>query len=188
MRNIRNERICMGKKTYLFYTYEKERISIKKTNSLPYLKCVLRLSCVIHGPIYGHFIGFNVTGFLSTKWWSKYPHCPPHPRQFQDINGIFFFRYFSARCFCFCFCFCFLIIRAFCHGLPSIWLFLQVEGKCRQDFLGARGVMGVQGDVGPRGAPGPKGIRGNRGPKGFSYITEPVPLVGQKGIKGNPGI
>ena len=69
-----------------------------------------------------------------------------------------------------------------------IWLFLQVEGKCRQDFLGARGVMGVQGDVGPRGAPGPKGIRGHRGPKGFSYITEPVPLVGQKGIKGNPGI
>ena len=49
-------------------------------------------------------------------------------------------------------------------------------------------MMGVQGDVGPRGVPGPKGIRGDRGPKGFSYITEPVPLVGQKGIKGNPGI
>ena len=152
---------------------------------------MLRLSCVVHGPIYGHFIGFNVTGFLTTKWWSKYSHSLPHPRQFQDINGIFFFRYFSARHFCFCLVFFvfvfFLIIRAFCHGLPSIYLFLQVEGKCRQDFLGARGVMGVQGDVGPRGAPGPKGIRGDRGPKGFSYITEPVPLVGQKGIKGNPG-
>ena len=24
-------------------------------NSLPYLKCVLRLSCVVHGPIYGRF-------------------------------------------------------------------------------------------------------------------------------------
>ena len=79
------------------------------------------------------------------------------------------------------------IIRAFCHDLPSIYLFLQVEGKCKQDFLGAPGVMGVQGDVGPRGALGPKGIRGVRGPKGFSYITEPVPLVGPKGIKGNPG-
>ena len=37
-------------------TYENERISIK--NSLPYLKCVLRLSCVVHGPIYGRFMGF----------------------------------------------------------------------------------------------------------------------------------
>ena len=26
--------------------------SIKKKNSFPYLKCVLRLSCVVHGPIY----------------------------------------------------------------------------------------------------------------------------------------
>ena len=107
--------------------------------------------------------------------------------------GFFFFQILFSKTFlflsCFVFVFCFFeIIRAFCHGLPSIYLFLQVEGKCRQDFLGARGVMGVQGDVGPRGAPGPKGIRGNRGPKGFSYITEPVPLVGQKGIKGNPGI
>ena len=36
----------MGKKIL-----ENERISIK--NSLPYLKCVWRLSCVVHGPIYG---------------------------------------------------------------------------------------------------------------------------------------
>ena len=27
-------------------------------NSLPYLKCVLRLSCVVHGPIYDRFMGF----------------------------------------------------------------------------------------------------------------------------------
>ena len=34
-------------------------------NSLPYLQCVLRLSCVVHGPIYGRFIGFYVNEFLS---------------------------------------------------------------------------------------------------------------------------
>ena len=45
----------MGKKK-VYLTYENERISIK--NSLPYLKCVLRLSCVVHGPIYSRFIGF----------------------------------------------------------------------------------------------------------------------------------
>ena len=41
----------MGKKPIVSVTYENERISI--TNSLPYVKCVLRLSCVVHGPIYG---------------------------------------------------------------------------------------------------------------------------------------
>ena len=51
----------MGKKK-VYLTYENERISIK--NSLPYLKCVLRLSCVVHGPIYGCFMGFYVNGFL----------------------------------------------------------------------------------------------------------------------------
>ena len=59
----------MGKKTYRFcaVTYENERISIKKNlkNSLPCLKCVLRLSCVVQGPIYGLFMGFYVNGFLS---------------------------------------------------------------------------------------------------------------------------
>ena len=44
-------------------TYENERISIK--NSLPYIKCVLRLSCVVHGPIYGRLMGCTVNGFLS---------------------------------------------------------------------------------------------------------------------------
>ena len=48
----------MGKKHIVSVTYENERISIK--NSLPYLKCVLRLSCVVYGPI-----GFYVNGFLS---------------------------------------------------------------------------------------------------------------------------
>ena len=53
----------MGEKPIVSVTYENERISIK--NSLPYLKCVLRLSCVVHGSIYGRFMGFYVNGFLS---------------------------------------------------------------------------------------------------------------------------
>ena len=53
----------MGKKSIVSVTYENERISIK--NSLPYLKCVLRLSCVVHGPIYGRFMGCTVNGVLS---------------------------------------------------------------------------------------------------------------------------
>ena len=53
----------MGKKPIVSVTYGNERISIK--NSLPYLQCVLRLSCVVHGPIYGRFMGFYVNGFLS---------------------------------------------------------------------------------------------------------------------------
>ena len=53
----------MGKKPTVSLTYENERISIK--NSLPYLKCVLRLSCVVHGPNYGRFMDFYANGFLS---------------------------------------------------------------------------------------------------------------------------
>ena len=53
----------MGKKPIVSVTYENERISIK--NSLPYLKYVLRLSCVVHGLIYGRFMGFYVNSFLS---------------------------------------------------------------------------------------------------------------------------
>ena len=53
----------MGKKPIVSVTYENERISVK--NSLRYLKCVLRLSCVVHGPIYDRFMGFYVNGFLS---------------------------------------------------------------------------------------------------------------------------
>ena len=61
--NIQNIRICAGKKTYRFCNLRKWKDFNK--NSLPYLKCVLRLSCVVHGPIYGRFIGFYVNGFLS---------------------------------------------------------------------------------------------------------------------------
>ena len=53
----------MGKKSIVSVTYGNERISMK--NSLPYFKCVLHLSCVVHGPIYGRFMGFYVNGFLS---------------------------------------------------------------------------------------------------------------------------
>ena len=53
----------MVKKPILSVTYEMKGFQLK--NSLPYLKCVLRLSCVVHGPIYGPFMGFYVNGFLS---------------------------------------------------------------------------------------------------------------------------
>ena len=56
LRNIKNIRIFKGKKPNVSVTYENERISMK--NSLPYLKCVLRLSFVVHGPIYSIFYGF----------------------------------------------------------------------------------------------------------------------------------
>ena len=53
----------MGKEPIVSVTYENERISIE--NSLPYIKCVLRLPCVVHGPIYARFMGCTVNGFLS---------------------------------------------------------------------------------------------------------------------------
>ena len=52
----------MGKKPMVSVTNENERISVK--NSLPYLKCVLRLSCVVHRPIYARFMSFHVNGVL----------------------------------------------------------------------------------------------------------------------------
>ena len=58
----------MGKKPIVSLTDENERISIR--NSLPYLKCVLRLSCVVHGQIYGRFMGFYANGFLSFRAWA----------------------------------------------------------------------------------------------------------------------
>ena len=56
----------MGKKPIASVTYENERISIK--NSLSYIKCVLRLSWVLYGRIYGLFMGCTVNDFLSTGW------------------------------------------------------------------------------------------------------------------------
>ena len=63
LRNIRNIRICMGKKPIASVTYENERISNK--NSIPYIKCVLHLSCVVYGPSYGRFMGCIIKCFLS---------------------------------------------------------------------------------------------------------------------------
>ena len=51
LRNTLNIRICLSKKPIVSVTKENGRILMK--NSLPYLKCVLHLSCVVHGPIYG---------------------------------------------------------------------------------------------------------------------------------------
>ena len=53
------------KKPIVSVTYKNERILIE--NSLLYLKCVLRLSCVVHRPIYGRFMGFYVNAFLFHK-------------------------------------------------------------------------------------------------------------------------
>ena len=64
----------MGKKPIVTVTYENERISIKKP-SLTYIKCVLRLSSVVHGPIYGLFMGCTVNGFLYRE---KTVYSTPH--------------------------------------------------------------------------------------------------------------
>ena len=55
------------KKTIISVTYENNRISIR--NSLPYIKCVLHLSCVLHGPIYGRFLGCTV--LFSLSWFTQ---------------------------------------------------------------------------------------------------------------------
>ena len=59
LRNIRNIRIYMGKNPIVSVPCENERISIK--NSLSYTKSVIRLSWVVHGPI---FMGYTVNGVL----------------------------------------------------------------------------------------------------------------------------
>ena len=52
--NIRNIRICTGKKPVVSVTYKNKRISMK--NSLPYLKCVLRGPRADLWPFYGFFV------------------------------------------------------------------------------------------------------------------------------------
>ena len=63
----------MGKKPIVSVTYENERISIK--NSLPNLKCVLRLCCVVHGPIYGRFMGLPLGKQVFFPYKSLYLEC-----------------------------------------------------------------------------------------------------------------
>ena len=48
-----------GENTYRFCNLRKRKdFNNKKKNSLPYINCVLLFSCVVHGPIYGRFMGF----------------------------------------------------------------------------------------------------------------------------------
>ena len=61
----------MGKNPIVSITHENERISIK--NSLPYIKCVLRLSWVVHGPIYGRFMGCTVNLYIERKPFTVQP-------------------------------------------------------------------------------------------------------------------
>ena len=49
-----------GEKSYGFRNLRKWKEFNKKKNSLTYLKCVLRLSCVVQGPIYSRFMGCTV--------------------------------------------------------------------------------------------------------------------------------
>ena len=59
--SIGEKSALLGKKPVVYVTYKNERISIQ--NSLPYIKCVLCLSWVVHGPIYGRFMCCIVNGF-----------------------------------------------------------------------------------------------------------------------------
>ena len=79
----------MGKKPTVSVIHENERIPVK--NSLPYLKCMLRLSYVVHGPIYGRFMGFYVNGLGDFKDGAH--HCQQgcnnsqHCRDLECIVG-----------------------------------------------------------------------------------------------------
>ena len=76
----------MGKKPIVSVTYENERITIK--NSLPYLKCVLRLSCAAHRPIYGRFMVLFVNGFLSNPLYGE--KAVPLYWRSSILQGIYF--------------------------------------------------------------------------------------------------
>ena len=86
----------MGKKPIVSVSYENERISMK--NSSPYIKCVLRLSCVVHGPFYGRFMGCTVNSPLSHKGqyqgWGLQRSGPTDPIPPKFLLG-------NTRYFCF---------------------------------------------------------------------------------------
>ena len=77
----------MWKKPIVSVTYENERISI--INGLTYIKCVLRLSCVVHGPIYGRFMGCTVKPVPITpiKWPEIGSETTPERRNTQLKQG-----------------------------------------------------------------------------------------------------
>ena len=73
LRNIQNIlRIWMGKKPIVSVTYENERISIKKQLTLLKM-CVTSQSCVVHGSIYGRFMGFYVNLYIERKPFTQKP-------------------------------------------------------------------------------------------------------------------
>ena len=55
LRNIRNIKICIEKKTYRFRNIRKRK-DFNKKNTLPYVKFVLRLSCVVQCKVKAVFI------------------------------------------------------------------------------------------------------------------------------------
>ena len=65
--------ICMERKPVVSVTNENGRISIK--NSLPYIKCVLRISWVFHGPVYGRSMGCTV--LYNYKGVTQQCQCSP---------------------------------------------------------------------------------------------------------------
>ena len=77
----------MGGKPIVSVTYENERISIKK-NRLPYIKCVLRLSWVVHGSIYGRFMGCTVNCFR-LHYNPLNGHKSVHGPHWRDVNTHF---------------------------------------------------------------------------------------------------
>ena len=70
--NVRNIRICMGKKPIVSVTYGNEE-DFNKTQ-LTLRKCVSRLVCMVHGPIYGRFSGALVRAKRAPWWVSKSTH------------------------------------------------------------------------------------------------------------------
>ena len=73
LRNIRNVRICMGKKPIFSVSYEWNAFNKKKKNSLPYIKCVTSFLC---GPwadlrsFYGLYCKrFSPRDGPLEKWW-----------------------------------------------------------------------------------------------------------------------
>ena len=82
LRNIRNISICMGKKI-VSVTQENERISIK--NSLSCLKCVLRLFCVVHGPIFRAWATCGLTRVINAKIVEDEAICNPQRILVEDF-------------------------------------------------------------------------------------------------------
>ena len=75
----------MGKKPIVSVTYENEKISIKK-NSLPYTKCVSRLSCVVRGPRNGHK---SASSILSSRFVYNCKHGKLFYKPRKPIKNIY---------------------------------------------------------------------------------------------------